>query len=156
MGYPIRVRAGALIIENQRVLLVKFEDKNGVHYNLPGGGVEKGESTAEAAAREAQEEAGVEVTVEKLAFIYEYAPHQNDELYGTTPNLSLFFDCRINSGSKPSIPETPDLNQIGVEWIHLSELNSIILYPKIQKYIQEYTTGLYEMNLIEERKLIKY
>ncbi|WP_421378811.1 NUDIX domain-containing protein [Bacillus salacetis] len=155
MGYPIRVRAGALIIQDQSILLAKFEDENGVHYNLPSGGVEKGESTAEAAVREAKEEAGVEVTVEQLAFIYEYAPHQNDNLYGTTPNLSLFFDCRINNGSKPSLAETPDLHQIDVEWIHLSELNSVTLYPKIQKYIQEYVSGLYKTDLIEEHKLLK-
>jgi 8-oxo-dGTP diphosphatase len=155
MSYPIRVRAGALIIQDGRILLAKFEDENGVHFNLPSGGVERGESTSEAAVREAKEEAGVEVTVDKLAFIYEYAPHQNDDFYGTTPNLSLFFDCRINSGSKPSLPDTPDLHQTGVEWIHLSELDSITLYPKIQTHIKEYASGQYETDLIEECKLLK-
>lgn len=155
MSYPIRVRAGALIIEDERVLLAKFEDENGVHYNLPGGGVEKGESTSETAVREAKEEAGVEVDVQKLAFIYEYAPHQNDNLFGATPNLSLFFECRIINGSEPCLPAVPDANQTGVEWVHLSELNSIVLFPNIQSQIQEYASGHYDMNLLEEKNLKK-
>ncbi|RIW35082.1 NUDIX domain-containing protein [Bacillus salacetis] len=155
MTYPIRVRAGALIMTDKRILLVKFEDENGVHYNLPSGGVEKGESTIEAAVREAKEEAGVEVKVEKLAFIYEYAPHHNDELYGSTPNLSLFYECSIRNGSSPSMPGTPDVNQTGVEWINFTELDSITLYPKIHKQIKDYAAGLYEMDLIEECSLMK-
>ncbi|MGD6802928.1 NUDIX domain-containing protein [Rossellomorea vietnamensis] len=152
MSYPIRVRAGALIIHDQKVLLAKFEDENGIHYNLPGGGVEEGESTAEAAVREAKEEAGVDVSVSKLAFIYEYAPHQNNDIYGSTPNLSLFFDCRI-SGLNSPLPDSPDLNQIGAEWVAIEKLNSITLYPKIQPHITEYAAGLYSSDLIEERQL---
>jgi 8-oxo-dGTP diphosphatase len=142
-------------MKNQKVLLVKFKDENGVHYNLPGGGVEQGESTSEAAMREAREEAGVEAEVNNLAFIYEYTPHQNEELYGLTPTLSLFFDCSIIGSSKPSMPDAPDVNQTGVEWFHLTELDSILLYPKIQKQIKEYALGHYEMDLIEECKLMK-
>ena len=41
MTYPIRVRASALIIQNDAILLVEFDDENGLHYNLPGGGVER-------------------------------------------------------------------------------------------------------------------
>jgi len=44
MQFHIRVRACALIIENDSVLLVEFLDESGLHYNLPAGGVEPGES----------------------------------------------------------------------------------------------------------------
>ncbi len=44
MTYPIRVRTSALIIKNSNLLLVEFNDENGLHYNLPDGDVEKGES----------------------------------------------------------------------------------------------------------------
>ncbi|MGM0845319.1 MAG: NUDIX domain-containing protein [Bacillota bacterium] len=152
MSYPIRVRAGALIIQDNKVLLAKFEDENGVHFNLPSGGVEKGESTSEAAIREAREEAGVDVMVNNLAFIYEYAPHQSQYIYGNTPNLSLFFDCRIAGRNTPA-PDSPDLNQIGAEWISIEELDSITLYPRIQAQLKEYAAGLYSAELIEESKL---
>ncbi|WP_456274422.1 NUDIX domain-containing protein [Bacillus sp. AK031] len=156
MGYPIRVRAGALMIQNESVLLVKFEDHKGIHYNLPGGGVEAGESVGEAAVREAKEEAGIDVGVDSLAFIYEYAPHQNENLYGPVHNLSLFFACTILGNHEPSLPDNPDPKQTGVEWISLSELHSITLYPKIQDQIIEYTSGRYSLDLIQETDLAKY
>lgn len=57
MTFHIRVRAGAIIIENESILLIEFGDENGLHYNLPGGGVEPGETVKTAAAREVMEEA---------------------------------------------------------------------------------------------------
>ncbi len=36
----IRLRASALVIENDSILLVEFDDESGLHYNLPGGGNE--------------------------------------------------------------------------------------------------------------------
>lgn len=39
MTYHIRVRAGAVIIENNSILLIEFQDERGLHYNLPAGGV---------------------------------------------------------------------------------------------------------------------
>ncbi len=59
----IRVRACALIIENNSILLVEFDDESGLHYNLPAGGAEPGESIIEAVKREVREEANVEVEV---------------------------------------------------------------------------------------------
>lgn len=37
MTYPVRVRACALIIENDSILLIEYEDERGIHYNLPAG-----------------------------------------------------------------------------------------------------------------------
>ena len=45
MSYPIRVRACALLIQDDAVPLVEFKDEYGLHYNLPAGGVEPGESS---------------------------------------------------------------------------------------------------------------
>ncbi|MGG3805145.1 NUDIX domain-containing protein [Metabacillus fastidiosus] len=63
MTYPIRVRTSALIIQDNKVLLVEFKDENGLHYNLPGGGVESGETLVESVKREALEEASVHIEV---------------------------------------------------------------------------------------------
>ena len=56
------------VIENGRVLLTKREDFE--VWCLPGGGVEDGESLAEAAMREAQEETGVQVQLTRLVGVY--------------------------------------------------------------------------------------
>ncbi len=70
MSYHIRVRAGAVIIQDDSVLLIEFNDENGLHYNLPAGGVEPNETVIEAVRREAQEESSNDVEVGPLAFVY--------------------------------------------------------------------------------------
>lgn len=86
----IRVSVRALIIEDESVLLIEFDDENGLHYNLPGGGVDPGESIVEALKREAQEEASVNVEVGSLAFVIEYEPNRNSFWAGSVPALSDF------------------------------------------------------------------
>ncbi|QCR31199.1 NUDIX domain-containing protein [Lysinibacillus sp. SGAir0095] len=153
MTFPIRVRACALIIENEKILLVEFEDERGVHYNLPAGGVEANESVVEAVKREALEEASIEVDVGPLALVFEYAPHLNDYRYGETPSLQLIFDCKIKDGMVPKLPINPDPNQIAVRWIHLNELDKIALYPNIKEQILTYAKSPQNIEFIEEHLL---
>lgn len=156
MTYPIRVRACALIIENDSILLVEFNDHRGIHYNLPAGGVEPNESVIEAVHREAKEEASIDVEVGPLAFVYEYAPHLNSNRFGATHSLQLMFDCKIKEGSIPKMPENPDPNQIGVKWIKLAELDNIMLFPNIKEHIINYAKNKQNIEFIEEQTLATY
>ena len=149
--YHIRVRACALIIENDSVLLIEFTDEDGIHYNLPAGGTEPGETIKEAVKREAYEEAGVEVEVGDLVFVSENAPHKTGE---KVHGLSLMFRCYLKEGSKPVMPINPDPNQSAVKWIPIDKLDDIVLFPNIKEYIVQYVKGGYENNrLIEEYTL---
>jgi ADP-ribose pyrophosphatase YjhB (NUDIX family) len=56
------------IVDNGKVLLTKREDFE--VWCLPGGGVEDGESVAEAGVREAKEETGVDVELTSLVGVY--------------------------------------------------------------------------------------
>ncbi|MDN4494340.1 NUDIX domain-containing protein [Ureibacillus aquaedulcis] len=154
MTFPIRVRACALVIENDRILLVEFEDERGVHYNLPAGGVEQNESVIEAVKREAREEASIEVEVGPLALVFEYAPHLNANRFGETPSLQLIFDCKIIDDSIPELPNNPDPNQIGVKWIPLNKLKNIVLYPNIKEQILAYAKSPQSIEFIEEHLLL--
>ncbi|MGG0177378.1 NUDIX domain-containing protein [Gottfriedia acidiceleris] len=149
--YHIRVRACALIVENDSVLLIQFTDEDGIHYNLPAGGTEPGETIIEAVKREAFEEAGVDVEVGELVFVSENAPHlTGHRIHG----LSLMFHCHIKENSIPMMPPNPDPNQTDVKWIPINELDNIILYPNIKDQIIQYAKGKYQNNrLIEEYKL---
>ncbi len=140
MSYPIRVRAGGFILSNNQLLLAEFHDENGLHYNMPSGGVEAMESVTEGAVREVLEEAGLEVEVGPLAFVYEYAPHLTDNRYGQTPTLSFFFDCKPIQNNLVPIPKQLDPTQLGAKWIPVNELDNILLYPKIQNHIKTYIT----------------
>ncbi|MDQ0495294.1 NUDIX domain-containing protein [Paenibacillus brasilensis] len=151
----IRLRACALIIENDAILLVEFKNDNddGVHYNLPAGGLGPGETLIEAAQREAKEETCVEVKVGPVAFVYEYQPTKNNYIYGDTHSVGVTFRCKLKSGSLPKLPENPDPHQIGVKWIPISELHSIQLYPEINKDIVDYFSGENYRNYVEEHEI---
>ncbi|CAN7496303.1 NUDIX domain-containing protein [Paenibacillus sp. LjRoot153] len=151
----IRLRACALIIERGSILLVEFKNDNddGVHYNLPAGGLEPGETLTEAVVREAKEEACVEVEVGPVAFVYEYQPMKSNYIYGDTHSVGVTFECKLKTGSCPKIPDNPDPQQIGVKWIPISELCSIQLYPEINEDIINYYNGDKYRNYVEEQEI---
>ena len=69
---PVRRRKGGDV----EFLVVRTS--NGERWTFPKGGVERGESMSEAAAREAREEAGVTGTVSSEPLgVYRYAPSRN-------------------------------------------------------------------------------
>ena len=135
----IRVTARALIIANEAVLLVEFDDESGLHYNLPGGGVDPGETIIEGLTREAKEEASVNIEVGTLVFVIECEPSKNSSWAGPVHGLHLIFDCQLSEESQPQLPEHPDANQTAVKWVKLSELASVELLPHIADHIIEYS-----------------
>ncbi|WP_337983730.1 NUDIX domain-containing protein [Lysinibacillus sp. C5.1] len=154
MSSHIRVRAGAIIIENNEILLTVYNDPiRGIVYDLPAGGAEPNESIIDTVKREAKEEACIDVEVGPLAFVYEYTPHLNLDKFGKIHTLVMMFECKIKSPSKPKFPENPDSNQIDVKWLSISELQNIEMYANIGPYLQEYTQSPRNIDLIEEHKL---
>ncbi len=113
LGQNIRVGVSAAIVQDGALLLVAFDDANGYHYNLPGGGIESGESVQAALAREVHEETGVAVAVGHLLCAWEYVPTADYAPYGTQAKLNLLFACTLTAGI-PALPTTPDAHQIGL------------------------------------------
>lgn len=62
----MRIRAGVILLQNRKLALIE-RYRAGLHYfSIPGGGVEAGESPEQAAVREAHEELGVTVALQRL------------------------------------------------------------------------------------------
>lgn len=122
MPVHIRVSASAVIVRDGRILLVKFDDRSGPHYNLPGGGADPGESAEECCAREVLEETNAQVTVGRLLLVREYEPRRCGNRFGKRHKLNLIYECALLPGSEPSLPRFPDAHQVGVEWLALEKL----------------------------------
>ena len=132
----IRLVARAAIVRDDAILLVAFDDENGFHYNLPGGGVEPGERLYDAARREVYEEAAAEVEVRELLFVYECFPPDYGFALDEKPHcVDFIFRCSLCEGSEPRLPDNPDRNEVAIHWIPLTEFPNIPLVPQIQDQV---------------------
>lgn len=155
MSFHIRVSARGIVINNDKILLNEFG--GGQYYNIPGGGVEPGETVKQAVIREIYEESGLNVTVEDLIFALEYEPNKCNFIYGNTPKVSLVFRCFLNGDDvikPPSVPDIdPDDPEISSEskWIPISGLKNINYVPYIHEQLIEYIkTNNFSPLFIEE------
>src|SRR5436853_2588161 len=82
-----RIAVSALIFDEGRVLLAHRSDID--WWNLPGGGMEVGETVEEALQREVREETGLEVAVDRLVGVYSKPQKQE---------VVLSFICHVTGG----------------------------------------------------------
>lgn len=123
---PRGFRATAVVIHNNKLLLMKQIYKGEEFYNLPGGSVENGEVIEEACAREVQEEFNIEVAVGRLIYLLD-SPHR----------LNYVFECTYISGELslggPEGQRMSKHDQYYVEWVDLSSIKDINLKPQSTK-----------------------
>jgi 8-oxo-dGTP diphosphatase len=90
-----RVAVSALIFDGERILLAQRRDID--WWNLPGGGMEAGETVEEAVCREVEEETGLLVSIERLVGVYSKPQKQE---------VVLTFRCRIEGGELTATEES--------------------------------------------------
>ncbi len=66
MSQAIRIRVAAIILRDDALLMVRHLKEGRTYWMLPGGGVDPGETMAEALIRELREEVQIEVTPGRL------------------------------------------------------------------------------------------
>ncbi|MBM7095194.1 NUDIX domain-containing protein [Bacillus sp. H-16] len=138
----IRNSAKAVIISGDKVLLTKNRDRDGYFYLFPGGGQEHGETLHKTLIRECIEETGEQIEVGELLHLREYIGknHEYASADFNVHQVEYYFDCkRITGKNALEQPANPDSHQVGVEWVHMKDLQEYRLYPKeIRKYIVKY------------------
>jgi 8-oxo-dGTP diphosphatase len=128
----IRLNIAAVIVRDSKILLVEFDGESGLHYNLPGGGVEVGESVYEALRREVLEECYAEVeSIGAMLTAWEYIGAKENSKYGDGHKVALVFPCTLKADSEPHFPPNPDAHQTGIRWIALDKLHTVALVPDI-------------------------
>ena len=131
----IRVGAYSVIVESGQVLLVKFDDEYGPHYNFPGGGHDPGETLPETVARETLEETTAAVNVGKLLVVTEYPPFKAGNRLGPYHKLGLFYEANLRPGDTPALPDKPDPFQVAVEWVPLVGETRFPVLPDLRPQI---------------------
>jgi len=122
-----RPRACAALIHGDTILMVRHVEPTRSYWTLPGGGIDAGETPAEAAIREVGEETGVRVRAVRLLW---------EGVYGigarSSPEHCFLVESEAAGEERPTAargcdPEEADLHAQsrllqGVAWVPLAEL----------------------------------
>ena len=136
-GRGFRVAVNAVIDQDGRALLARRRDIR--WWNLPGGGVEPGESVTEGLQREMREEIGAEVEIVRLAGVYS-KPQKSE--------VVLVFLCHLPVGQERALHTTEEVSELG--WFLPSALPPDTL-PKHRQRVEDALTGRREAILRDQR-----
>lgn len=99
--------ARAIIIQNDKILVMRREKEGSVYYTLVGGRVNEGEDITEAVKREVREETGLEITSAQYIF-YEGHVSPYNEQYIFLCQVANVEDVKLQEASEEAL-----LNRFG-------------------------------------------
>lgn len=135
MSRQIRTSAKAVIIRDGKLFAIKLNDGKEEWYILPGGGQETEETLPYTVEREVKEEAGMDVKCKDLLFVIEGVHGESFH------RIDLVFLCDYLGKAKDAELHK-DTNQVGYDWLDLSALNRLPLYPsKLRRPIMNFYEG---------------
>ncbi|MBN8194408.1 NUDIX domain-containing protein [Bacillus sp. NTK074B] len=131
-------RVGIILIEDDKVALIKRIRDHSIYYVIPGGGMEKGETEIQTAIREAEEELGINVSDLKFAFTF-----------GQIDTHSYYFVGKYNglfgSGKGEEYGTFRNRGNYIPCWISIGELSGMDLFPQeVKHYLLQQKAGVQE------------
>lgn len=120
----MRCRPALVLLENNHVLVMKYQYGEHFIYNLPGGNPDPGELLSETIARECMEELGIDVEVGQMLLMGQVSGTENrDDV------LHILFEGELIGG----IPELQvgETNAQEVLWMPINQLSHVTMYPNI-------------------------
>jgi 8-oxo-dGTP diphosphatase len=123
----MRIRAGIVLIKDNKVALIERHRAGLDYFVFPGGGVDEGESPEQAAIREAMEELGIEVVIkQKVAEIH--IGRKSRQVYFLVDEISGEFGTGVGEEYTDSDPNDPEEGIYVPIWMSIDEL---LLHEKI-------------------------
>jgi 8-oxo-dGTP diphosphatase len=118
-----RISAGAIVIHEDKILLVRYTDSLGKNFLAgPGGGVNNEESTNRAAVREVLEETGLEIRPGKILFV-------EDMLSRRHRITKIWFLSSLIGGELAETQGAKDEGIIEAGWYTRDQLDHETVYP---------------------------
>ena len=120
-----RISAGAIIIQEDQILLVRYNNGNGKSFLVgPGGGVLSDEGINQAVVREVREETGLEVSPSKILFV-------EDLLSRRYRMVKIWFLCEPVGGLFEKTQGAKEEGIIAVGWFRKEQLLEEVVYPPV-------------------------
>jgi 8-oxo-dGTP diphosphatase len=118
-----RISSGAVVIHADKILLVRYNDRNGRTYLVaPGGGVKNEEALSKSIIREVKEETGLEVRPIKLLFV--------EDLFSQRYRMvKVWFLSELTGGRLERTRGAIDEKITAVKWYRLDELKDEVVFP---------------------------
>jgi 8-oxo-dGTP pyrophosphatase MutT (NUDIX family) len=128
--------ASAIVVDNDgRFLLQRRRDNR--RWALPGGVMDIGETIAQCAEREVQEETGLTVKAYHLVGIYSDPDHVFAYSDGEVrQEFSICFACKVLAGEVTKSDES-----LEVKFWHAEDLDRLDMHPSIRLRISHYLSG---------------
>ena len=120
-----RISVGAIVIQEGRILLVRYKDSDKNSFLVgPGGGSLNDEGISQTVVREVLEETGLEVSPQKILFI-------EDLLSGRYRMVKIWFLCKIIGGQLEHTQGAIEEGITEAGWYRKDQLRNEIVYPSI-------------------------
>jgi 8-oxo-dGTP diphosphatase len=135
-----RIRVSALLRWEDRILLCRHEKGDKQYWLLPGGGVNSGESLADALHRELTEEVGIEDEIPlegPVAIADSIAPIRS---FAAKHVVHIIFSGDLSGRSLERV-QSHDAAVRGHRLFRVDELDGIVLHPPIQRFLRRWRPG---------------
>lgn len=144
----MRIRPAIILIENNKLLLLRYSYAGKDVYQFPGGNTEDVETLEQTLARELEEELNLPVSVGRLRIAAQVINETKQQA-----TLHCLFEGKILDGVKPAINPL-HTTALEIVWMDINQLDQLNLYPavgtKLVELVGSKTTETLYLGLIEQ------